>query len=72
MLHIISIILTKYNPTEVGAIVTVIMMGDVLGHTTVTGGVVVIAETTDIVRNTLQRKNIYYINFIWLNTGIPL
>ena len=36
------------KPTEVGALVTVIVMGDVLEHKTITGGVVVVAVTGDI------------------------
>ena len=38
------------------AIVTIIMIGDPLEHTTVIGGLVVPAVTVDIMRNTLQRK----------------
>ena len=41
--------------------VTVIVMGDALEHTAFTDGVVVIVVTGDIIRDTLQRKNIYYI-----------
>ena len=39
-----------------GAIVTDIVMGDALEYTTVTGGVIVVAVTGDIMRNILQRK----------------
>ena len=52
--------------TEVEASVTVIVMVDALEHRTVTGGVVVVAVTGHIMRNTLQRKIIHYINFLWL------
>ena len=34
-------------------------MGDDLNHTTVTGGVVVVAETGHIMRNTLQKHLLY-------------
>ena len=46
------------RPTEVGAHITVLMMDDAREHTTVTGGevVVVVTITSDIMRNTLQRK----------------
>ena len=59
------------KPTEVGAIVTAIVMVDVLEHTTVTGAVVVVSITGDIMRNILQRRNIY-INFLWLKRGMPV
>ena len=51
--------------------VTVIVMGDALEHTIVTGGVVEITVTGDIMRNTYQIKNIN-INFLWLKIGITL
>ena len=38
------------------------VMGNLLEHTTVTGRVVVVAVTGDIMRNTVQRKNIHCIN----------
>ena len=50
------------RPTEVGVIVIVIVMGDAQEHTTITGGVVVVVATLDIMRNTLHRK-IHYYNF---------
>ena len=49
------------EPTEVGAIETFIVMDDALRHTTVTGGVVVVAVTGDIMRNTLQRTSTIFI-----------
>ena len=48
--------------TDEKAILTVIVMGDALEHITVPGGVMV-AVNGDIMRNKLQRKNTYYINF---------
>ena len=51
--------------------VKVIVMGDSLEHTTVTGGAVVVAVTGDIMENTKQRKKIHYIKFLWLKIGIP-
>ena len=39
-----------------GAVGTVILMSDAQEHTNVTGGVVLVAETGNIKRNTLQRK----------------
>ena len=47
-----------------GAIVTVIVMGDALEHTTITGGVSVVTVNCDMLKNTLPRKNIHYINFL--------
>ena len=47
------------EPTELAAIVTVIVGGS-LEHTTGTGGVVVAAVTGDFMKNTLQWQNIYY------------
>ena len=38
----------------------VTVMGGALEHTTVTGEVVVVVVTGDTMRNTQQRKNIYY------------
>ena len=49
---------TTAKPTEVEAIVTVTVMVDALEHKTVTGEVVVVAVTVDIMRNTMQSKNI--------------
>ena len=43
-------------PTEVGAIVTVTVMGHALVHTNVTGRLLVVVVTGDIMKNTLQRK----------------
>ena len=59
-------------PTEVEAIVRVILMGDALEHTTVTGGVIVVSVTGDTMENILQTKSIHYINFLWLKIGILL
>ena len=40
----------------VGAIVPVVVMDEVLEHTTVTGAVLVVVITCDIMKNTLKRK----------------
>ena len=58
-------------PTEVGAIEH-LLMGDALEHTTFTDGVVEIAINGDIMRNIIQIKNIYHVNFQWLTKGIPI
>ena len=41
-----------------GGIVRLIVMGNTLEQTTVTGGVVVVVVTGDMMRNTLKRKKI--------------
>ena len=48
------------SPQRRGAIVTV---GYALEHTTGADGIVVVAETRDIIKDKIQRKNIHYINF---------
>ena len=58
-------------PTEMGATETVIVVGDALNHTGVTGGVVVFAINGIIMKDT-TKKNIYYINFLWLKIGISV
>ena len=55
-----------------GDIVTVIVMDDVLQHTTVTCGAVGITVTKDIMGKTPQRKNIHYTDFLWLKIVKPL
>ena len=54
------------SPQRWGAIIIVIVIGDVPEHMTVTGGLVVVAVTGNIMRNTLQRKSIHHINFLCL------
>ena len=44
------------KPMEVGTIVTVIVMRDALQHKTVTDGVVGVAVTGNIMRNTTKKK----------------
>ena len=55
-----------------GAIVIVIVISDALEHMTVTGGIVVVAVICNTMRNTLQIKKNYYINFLWPKIRIHL
>ena len=45
---------------EVTATVTIIIVDDTLEHLTVTGGVVVLAATSDIMKDAQQRKQPLY------------
>ena len=51
------------------AIVSVVVIGDALEHTTVRAGVVLIAVTGEM---HYKEKHLLYKQFLWVKIGIPL